>query len=235
MSGAKMKTIEDTNSRAKFAIIMIWVIFVLEVLTLTSSIMQYKILMGVEAGQSFSDEELDANDMREGIVAILYLVAYLISAVAFISWFRTAYGNLHKKAVGLAYTPGWAAGAWFVPFLNLVRPYQIMKELYARTQALFDQYGIEIQNRLSDSKVGLWWLLWIAGNLLGQLEFRMGGKTFSEIKNATTVSMISAVFGIALCLVTVRVIGEYAVAEPALAQVPDKDSEQLEDKLMVEE
>ncbi len=49
----------------------------------------------------------------------------IASAVFFLMWFHRVYRNLPALgAAGLKYTPGWAVGFWFIPFLNFVRPAQ---------------------------------------------------------------------------------------------------------------
>jgi hypothetical protein len=45
--------------------------------------------------------------------------------------FRRAYRNLPALgAESPRFSSGWAVGAWFVPFLNLVRPKQIMDDIW---------------------------------------------------------------------------------------------------------
>ena len=53
------------------------------------------------------------------------MAVYLM--VGFLVWLHRAWTNL--LALGrepLPYSPGWAVGAWLVPFLNLVRPKRMM-------------------------------------------------------------------------------------------------------------
>ncbi len=60
-------------------------------------------------------------------------IAFL-AGIPFLLWFRQAYANL--LLVGsreTSYRPGWAIGAWFVPILNLWRPYKLMNDLWRRT------------------------------------------------------------------------------------------------------
>ena len=58
-----------------------------------------------------------------------WLACLLATMGIFIWWFQRTYGNLSVLgASDLRYTHGWSMGAWFVPFLNLVRPVQIANE-----------------------------------------------------------------------------------------------------------
>ena len=54
----------------------------------------------------------------------------LASHVALAVWTGLAYRNLFALGVGdLRFAPGWGVWAWFVPFLNFVRPKQIVDDV----------------------------------------------------------------------------------------------------------
>jgi hypothetical protein len=58
-------------------------------------------------------------------------IVLLIAAVLFLLWFRRAYRNL--AALGarqLRFAEGWAIGAWLVPLLSLVRPKQLLNDVW---------------------------------------------------------------------------------------------------------
>ena len=58
----------------------------------------------------------------------------LASHVALAVWTGLAYRNLFALGVGdLRFAPGWGVWAWFVPFLNFVRPKQIVDDLWRST------------------------------------------------------------------------------------------------------
>jgi hypothetical protein len=66
-----------------------------------------------------------------GVVASLCCVA---TYVALAVWCGRMYRNLFTFSSGdLRFTPGWGVGAWFVPFLNLVRPKQIVDDIWRAT------------------------------------------------------------------------------------------------------
>ncbi len=69
-------------------------------------------------------------------------------------WFRRAYFNLHQKVSYLSHSEGWAAGSWFVPIVNLYRPYQIMKEIYVETKELFTKRGLSEKVGYSTNYLG---------------------------------------------------------------------------------
>src|SRR5687768_5404427 len=99
--------------RAKNAILLIWVVTALEVISFVSGYMQYNLLVSVQNGGEISDSTATANDLREQIIGIVLLIATVASIITFIQWFRRAYFNLHMQMNGLTWSEGWAAGAWF--------------------------------------------------------------------------------------------------------------------------
>lgn len=58
-------------------------------------------------------------------------VLMIVTGFAFAAWFRRKHANLPALgARDLRFTPRWASGAFFVPVLNLWRPYQIGVEIW---------------------------------------------------------------------------------------------------------
>ncbi|TRX16514.1 DUF4328 domain-containing protein [Flavobacterium franklandianum] len=99
-------------------------------ISLVSSHFQYDLLKMTENGGEISAESVTSNDNREQAIGIIQIVVFILSAITFIQWFRLAYFNLHLRVNRLSYSDGWAAGCWFMPIVNLFRPYQIMKKLF---------------------------------------------------------------------------------------------------------
>ena len=129
-----MNQLRQNKSRAKVAIALIWVVLALDVISFISGYLQLNLILTFEDGIAVSEARIDANDDRERVVGIMYVIAYVISGIVFIRWFRRAYFNLHQRKEFLSFSEGWAAGCWFVPIVSLYRPLQIMKELYEETR-----------------------------------------------------------------------------------------------------
>jgi hypothetical protein len=83
------------------------------------------------AGQPIGFAEVQAADDRVGLYAIVALAVLVATGIAFIAWFYRAYVNIeHLGASELRMGKGWTIGAWFVPILNLVRPKQLMNDIW---------------------------------------------------------------------------------------------------------
>lgn len=219
-----MKSLKPNGQRAKNAIIFIWIILVLDVLSLISGYFQYDLLSTVANGGFISPVQATFNDLREQIIAILYLLASIVSAITFIQWFRRAYFNLHLHVDYLLHPEGWAAGSWFVPIVSFYRPYQIMKELYEESIELLEKRGIRIPD-ISMSYISIWWAFWILSSIFGQIILRITLKsnTVDDYIFTTICSMIQNIVNIPLALLAIQVIKNYAKLEPHMFELKKED------------
>jgi hypothetical protein len=206
------------EQRAKAAVILLLMVIALDGISLISLYSQYQMLRGWKYGMEVSIDVANANDMRQGIIAVLQLMVLLGSAITFIMWFRRAYWNLSQK-INLNYSDGWAAGCWFVPFLNLWRPYQMMKEMYNEARQYLANENSGGETLLGMRILGIWWTAWILNSILGQAASRMTmhSNSFDEYLNATVMDMVSTSISIPAAMLAIKVIRDYAKIEPLLA------------------
>lgn len=143
-----------------------------------------------------------------GLAGLGYFLLLPASGVAFLLWLHHAYANLrHFSLVRPRYTVGWAVGMWFVPFVNLVRPYSIMRELWLGYQQA--AYGRIIA---SAAVVGWWWAA-VLGQLVVAWVSSWFGSAFhnqptaQDVPAATLLDASARLFAISL---TWYVIGRYA-------------------------
>src|SRR5215831_10288265 len=83
------------------------------VISVISGIMEYRLLQAIAAGQFDSDAEMTAaaraNDLRQGIIGVAYIVLLLATSVVVLVWIYGANRNAHALgATGMRFTPGWA-------------------------------------------------------------------------------------------------------------------------------
>jgi len=116
-------------------------------------------------------EDTTTIEAIEGLVNMARLVTLVLAAVGFVRWFRRAYGNAIALGHRASFAPGWAIGAWFLPILNLVRPYQI-------ASAMWRHAGGHVGR---GRPVGWWWAFWLAANFLA----RIGASTLDSSNSDT--------------------------------------------------
>lgn len=103
------------------------------------------------------------------IVSLIGLPVILLTGIFVCKFMYRANSNLrHFGIQGLTVTPGWCCGYWFVPIINLVKPYQAMKEI-----SLASEHGGNWQNEVGSAPFGWWWFGWIGGSLLARVESRL--------------------------------------------------------------
>jgi len=222
-----MENLKINSQRAKSAILLIWIVMAVEVVMLISYYFQYELLVSARNGVRISLEEASRNDNRQRIIAVVYLIAYIISGITFIRWFRRAYFNLHVKMNHLSFSEGWAAGSWFIPFVNLVRPFKIMTELYKATDNLLKVTSQSYTRRISTTLLGWWWSLWIICAIIEQFIFRYSriARSIDEFIFSTSAQMIALLLGIILALITVYVVKDYSEVEPLIFNLEEGRNE----------
>jgi hypothetical protein len=219
-----MQDLKPNDLRSKNAITLIWIVMSLDIIAFISNYFQFDLLQTVANGGTVTSGEAVFNDIRQQIIGVVYSITYLVSGIVFIQWFRRAYFNLHLRSSHLLYTDGWAAGSWFVPFLNLFRPFQIMKELYVETARIFSKKGLS--EEVSSTKfLGWWWALWLINNTVAQYEFRTSLKAeiAADLSNVTIAGMIGNLISIPLAIITVKVVKDYAKMERVLHSISDEE------------
>lgn len=197
---------KDPTSLTRFVIIMLWVSLGFEVLSILSDMAQMSLL-----NRPFNQDEGTANDARQGFIGIGYMIVFIVTGVAFLKWIHRA--NLNCRGFGaenMTFTPGWAVGWYFIPIMNLVRPYQAMKEIWQ-----VSQNPRAWQTALGSPLLGWWWGLWIANSMLGQAVFRstMNATTIEQLKTSTGISIFAGLAGIPLCLIAIKLVKSIAAMQ----------------------
>ena len=159
---------------------------------------------------SFSDATFDnaelipSPSLREGI-RIFSATFYLGSFVVVARWIYLATKvNQDAGIKGLQYSPGASVAWFFVPVMNLWKPYFAVKEQYlARLQVS--------RSLSSDAKTTfrLWWFSFIASNVLANTSYT---QTYASGDIVGTNAIFTVASGIALvlsCLAFIKIIRQF--------------------------
>lgn len=159
-------------------------------------------------------------------VACVTVIANITGIVLYCVWAYRANKNAHALgAQNMEFTPGWMVGWYFIPFMNLFRPYQAMKETYQASDPDSDAYSW----KQSPTPVlfGVWWAMWLISNFLGQAEFRMAMSEDPNILGASRwVSLVSSFVGLLAAVFVFQVIRTIHQRQDAKAQVVHKQPPQ---------
>lgn len=123
-------------------------------------------------------------------VRVLLLVFNIFSLLLFLTWVYFSARFLYAKSHGrMAYSPAWCVGWFFVPILNLWKPYKVMREIERRSEQYlrFDDPRV-----IRDPVVGVWWTcrLLEAAAIWFLLTNRSVFSQVVELENAETEAQI---------------------------------------------
>ncbi len=165
----------SAHSRTQWLAFALGLNLLMSLMAVASGLLENNLLYSVAAGNEVTMEAATANDTRQQIVAILQLVVFIFSSILFLIWIYRAHKNLPALgAAGLRYSPGFAVGAWFIPLVNLILPYHVMKEIWrASDPDMIDPNPTVWQKAHVSPLLAAWWIFWFldaaGGRLAGQL------------------------------------------------------------------
>ena len=137
------------------------------------------------------------------------LAGFVGAAIAVPMWMHRCYRNLPALgATALGWSPAWAVGAWFIPIANLVLPYMVAREVWAKAS------GSPVR---SSSLLGLWWAAAVAAVLInlignfhgnfqaGNVETRIALGTGASALFNSLAALASVVAGVLLITIIRRI------------------------------
>lgn len=130
--------------------------------------------------------------LPSGLLDTGQFVAMLVAMVLTAMWIYRAHANLAASGVsGLHFSPGWAVGCYFIPFINLIKPFDAMKELWNASMN-----GDQRFDSPAPPRIKTWWFLWLGGNAASNAGLRM--LEFSSQQNQALPIALMAGGGLAL-------------------------------------
>ena len=147
--------------------------------------------------------------MAYNLLAVIELIVMVAACVLFVRWLRRAYWNLHALGRRLEHSEGWAAGAWFVPFLNMVRPYSIVREVWRQTQL------VALEQVTPHGLLRAWWLLFISHSIISNITSQMvrHATTIEQLQSAIWGNAVTALLMLGTAVLTIQVVRRIASYE----------------------
>src|SRR5437764_10216371 len=144
------------RTRARWTTYLLLTCLALDAVAIAAGLSQRALLARLAVGVQLHPGDVATNDARHRLVGLLKLAAFLGAAIAWLAWLYRAYGNLSLVGSKRSRFPqGWAVGYWLIPFVNLVRAYQAMKDLWLRSESLNDRDGYD--NPPAPAFFAVWW------------------------------------------------------------------------------
>lgn len=164
MSGKEKDLLQKSNKRAT--------IFLIGMLTLSVILFLISIPMGIRFGAYNAQEAISQLARPDAVLVAIYALLNLLWSIIrivfivfFFIWLYRAYAHLQEQHVtGLSHTPRWAIGWYFIPVMNLYKPFSIMKELaLASFHAVSNPEYWKLKK--APAYIIVWWLLFLGGNI----------------------------------------------------------------------
>ena len=171
-SPQRQRRYESAWPRAKRVIIVLWIGIIAQLIMIwpgIDTILQYQ---QISAGQEIT-EDFRPVDIFTLVGSLSFVVAYVLGVIFWMMWVHRTYRNLPALgAEGLNYSAGWAVGYYFIPILNLFRPFQVMRETW-RASDPQHRGGLSWQLIAAPAVLGIWWAMHLISNVLNQISFRI--------------------------------------------------------------
>jgi hypothetical protein len=215
----------NLQSRTTWLCRLLYLAVALDAVSLISNGYQRMVLQQAVDGSYESTEALqasaEASDLWQHLISIPTLALMLLTFVLAGIWIYRASANLRSfGASRLPTSPGWAVGWYFIPFANLLKPFQAMSEIWRASTA-----PLEWEQAATPPLLRLWWALWLVNGFLGNITFRvsMRAEEVEALLNANSLLIASDLVSIPLSLVFARMlhrIGEMQARQSSLAGLP---------------
>jgi hypothetical protein len=197
----------DLTGLTKFLKTLFIVGAVLSVLSILSAFMQLHLLQN----SHITAHAANANDLRERVIGLVELALFIFTTVFVSIWIVRANRNVRVLgAKDLRITPGWAVGYFFIPIVNLWRPFHAMSDLWRASQNPADWTRLQV-----GALVPVWWTLWVLSAIIGRVVMQktMAAQGLAEVETATWFQILNSILHIVICFVTLAMVLQIAAAQ----------------------
>jgi len=169
---------------------------------------------------------------KEGVetgAEMLYLICFTIAggakvfmivplAVLFLMWIYRANANARTFGIdGMKFTPGWSAGWFLIPIMNLFKPYQAVVEIarVSRPDSTADNWN----EREVAPVIGWWWALWILNCILGRIDLKTAMSASPEAQRLSPwITSLSVSLDFVTAILAIMVIRHILVMQEEKAK-----------------
>src|SRR5690606_36047142 len=214
--------LRPNTKRAKNAIMGLKCVLIIEFVAIFFLYLEYSLLSSVSSKPT-SEEAINASYDQQQFFWVIYVGVDIVSTITFLKWFRRAYYNLGIRVSPLSSSNIRAAISWFIPIVSIYKPYQILKEMYQKTNYLLVQRYPQTEGILPMKLLHVWWFFCIVLNILAFILAYLY-LNIDSVKDMLTINGINTAFSlvnISLSILTIKVMRRYEEAERLVAKTPD--------------
>jgi Domain of unknown function (DUF4328) len=163
MAGDRFSALARAQGRGRLLLVLLACCVICSMAAGGAASSQRRLQRETESGAQVSKWAAERRDAKLPAYWVLQAGTFIVTGIVWLLWLHSSYGLLrHLGTKVTRFSPGWAVGYWLVPFVNLVRPYQILSELQVRTGTLNATAKPKAQLYL---EVPAWWLTWLGASV----------------------------------------------------------------------
>jgi len=199
-----------------------------DAVAIPAGVLQMLFLSRAASGAEITDAQANANDLFYSAAGIAQMIVALPTIVIWLLWMHRSYRALSFLGTGATdQTPGWAVGYWFIPVVNLWKPYQLTAEMWRRNAS-----GNQSAEGHTPPLLLAWWIVWLLSGVLGRAVLTQStyAETIPQLQSLTltgllgdSVNIIASVLAFFVVLGIDRLQRDAAVAQTSFPAAPLAD------------
>jgi hypothetical protein len=202
---------KDPTRLTRFLIMMLKLFLVTAILFVIANISNLSLIQSIELGPFDPTPYV--------LIVLAFYITLVITWIAFIKWKERANLNCHGfGAQGMRFKPESVTVYYAIPFLNLVKPYQAMTEIWK-----VSKNPSRWQNEKGSPLIIWWWILWLGFWALFSLKHFINpfDDAIAEILHLSSnmdvlfiIVILAGIICVCSCIVTIRLVSAiYAMQE----------------------
>ena len=202
--GPRLARVQSLTTRQYLVALTLLAYVIVSIALIVAFAQELDLRSRLDAGEFVSITEVDDSDDRVTQLVNLWFIVFAVAVLAFVVWIYRASSNADSlSANDLDYSPRDAVVSYFVPILNLWRPYGIMSEIWQESAG--DQSPS--QRAKGVWLLRSWWAFWIIGWITGLVRgFSGEDVSIARIYADIGITIVDNAAAAALLLITVAVV-----------------------------
>ncbi len=204
--------LRDPSGLTRFLQRLLFVSILVACVALVDDLTEY---VQVRTGKGTPDQIVD-NDPIQGIVGLLQSGLGIATGITFLKWVYRAYKNIQGfGAEDLRYSPTWAVAYYFMPILGLIRPVQVMNEIWRASEDPKDW-----RHRPGSWLIGGWWALFLVYAFTTQISLQLAiqASNNDQWNFAAIMAILGDLISIPLSMAALRLVTEIFRRQKALVE-----------------
>jgi hypothetical protein len=212
----------DNSQRSTLLVYFFAILIFSYLLSIYTGYLHYDMLIHARDEGGVTNEVFESDEARFGIGLIIKYVVLFMVSVLFLLWFRRGYGNLHALNIkSLNYSASMSIWGFFIPFVNLIRPYEIAKDMAIEIRVMIGKVSKDYQHKTNDSVVAWWWGTYVITSIVMTIVGRLveDAETLDGMINFAMVDIINNIVHIPAAIMALIMVRQISQDENTLLQL----------------